>query len=173
MILTFGVFKVKYRLNFQYLTKIWSDCHKIKTKISIECWTSNVAINFYHGHDLYHEFFKVKYLICYIVISRSLEKIVRLPRNKKQHWLKPRPQMWPSILLWPWPWPFIGHVFNQPYVRNGWDDCHETENKFDWVQGIRCVLNKTDSYQGYFRCRRAVHLYSLLCAYKIHNLTVT
>ena len=57
---------------------------------------------------------------------------------------------------------FKGHVFNQLYVRNGWDDCHKIKTKLiDWMRGIRCELDITDSYQDNFRRWWAVDLSNL------------
>ena len=46
---------------------------------------------------------------------------------------------------------FFGHVYNQPNVRIGWADCHETKKqtnkkKIDRAQVIRCEPDITDSY---------------------------
>ena len=46
---------------------------KRKTIISIECWVSNVAIHFDHGHDHDFDFFNVKTKIWFI--SRKYDAV--------------------------------------------------------------------------------------------------
>ena len=62
-----------------------------KTIISMECWASNIVINFHLDHDLEFQFSRSN-------IEFAISCMVWLPRNEKwAHWLNTKPQMWPSI----------------------------------------------------------------------------
>ena len=86
-----GIFQI---WNLLYLSQKWSDCHKWKANILIECKASNVTIRFDLGHDLDLDFSRSN-----VEFAISQPKMVRLPRNKKQTYrMNSRPQMWPMGL---------------------------------------------------------------------------
>ena len=64
--------------------------------------------------------------------------------KKKPYWLNPWPEMWSLIfnLGHDLDLKFSGHVFKQPYIKNGCADCHKMKNEFmDWMLDIKCELD--------------------------------
>ena len=107
-----------------------------KTNISTELWASNVIIGFDLDHDLDLDFSRSN-----MEFTISRQKMVRLPRNKKESYrLNSKPQMWPLdlALAVTLTLNFQGQMWNLLHLSQNGPIATKQNKHIDWTLSLKC-----------------------------------